>query len=69
MVARLPFDGLGTAVLTNDDAIGDYMTFAIVSRLVDEALGVQPEEWKTRWALPVYLYDAIYFHSLIKFQL
>ncbi|KAL4262563.1 Beta-lactamase-related domain-containing protein [Pleurotus pulmonarius] len=47
MVARLPFDGLGIAVLTNDDAIGGYMSFAIVSRLVDEALGIQPEEWKT----------------------
>ncbi|KAF7428064.1 hypothetical protein PC9H_007283 [Pleurotus ostreatus] len=49
MVARLPFDGLGIAVLTNDDAIGGYISFAIVSRLVDEALGIQPEDWKTNF--------------------
>lgn len=61
MVARLPFDGLGIAVLTNDDAIGGYMSFAIVSRLVDEALGIQPEEWKIRWVLLVHFRDATSF--------
>ncbi|ESK80791.1 penicillin-binding protein, partial [Moniliophthora roreri MCA 2997] len=43
--ARLPFDNIGVAVLTNDDDIGPIIREIIKYRLIDEALGLEPYDW------------------------
>uniref|UniRef100_A0A0W0FML0 Beta-lactamase-related domain-containing protein n=1 Tax=Moniliophthora roreri TaxID=221103 RepID=A0A0W0FML0_MONRR len=45
IVARLPFDNIGVAVLTNDDDIGPIIREIIKYRLIDEALGLEPYDW------------------------
>ncbi|KAK7054310.1 hypothetical protein VNI00_003503 [Paramarasmius palmivorus] len=46
-VARLPFDNIGVAVLTNDDDLGPIFNDIIKYRLIDEALGLEPFDWDT----------------------
>ncbi|KAJ8081130.1 hypothetical protein PM082_017972 [Marasmius tenuissimus] len=46
-VARLPFDNIGVAVLTNDDDTGVVFDRVIQYRLMDEALGLEPFDWET----------------------
>ncbi|KAJ8515597.1 hypothetical protein ONZ45_g6995 [Pleurotus djamor] len=46
MIARLPNEGFGFAVLTNDHDLGGNIAFALVSRLTDEALGLTPVDSK-----------------------
>ncbi|KAG5636733.1 hypothetical protein H0H81_007062 [Sphagnurus paluster] len=48
VVSRLPFDGLGVAVLTNDQDYGNYMHNIIKFRLIDEALGLEKIDWNAR---------------------
>jgi hypothetical protein len=49
-VTRLPFDGLGIAVLTNDDNYGPLFREAIKYRIIDAALGLEPVDWSARLA-------------------
>ncbi|KAL0577108.1 hypothetical protein V5O48_004861 [Marasmius crinis-equi] len=44
-VARMPFDNVGVAVLTNDDNTGSIFSQVIQNRLFDEALGLEVYPW------------------------
>ncbi|KAF9265205.1 beta-lactamase/transpeptidase-like protein [Marasmius fiardii PR-910] len=44
-LARLPFDNVGVAVLTNDDDTGPIFNNIIKYRLLDGALGLEPYNW------------------------
>lgn len=46
-LSRFPFDGVGIAVLTNDDQLGSSISLAIKYRLADQALGMSPLDSKT----------------------
>ncbi|KAF7431198.1 hypothetical protein PC9H_006919 [Pleurotus ostreatus] len=46
-LSRFPFDGVGIAVLTNDDQLGSSISLAIKYRLADQALGLSPLDSKT----------------------
>ncbi|RDB30019.1 hypothetical protein Hypma_013824 [Hypsizygus marmoreus] len=48
-VARLPFDNLGVAVLTNDNDYGSFIIQVIKGRLLDEALGLDKIDWHSRF--------------------
>ncbi|CAK5272774.1 unnamed protein product [Mycena citricolor] len=48
-VSRFPNEGLGIAVLTNDDVFGTYMKEVIKYRIIDEALGLESIDWNTRY--------------------
>ncbi|KAJ7249404.1 beta-lactamase/transpeptidase-like protein [Mycena rebaudengoi] len=52
-VTRLPFDGLGIAVLTNDDNYGPVFLEAIKYRIIDAALGLEPVDWSARYQASV----------------
>jgi hypothetical protein len=47
-VTRLPFDGIGIAVLTNDGNYGSYFGEAIKYRIIDAALGLDAVDWSAR---------------------
>ncbi|KAJ7249453.1 beta-lactamase/transpeptidase-like protein [Mycena rebaudengoi] len=53
-VTRLPFDGLGIAVLTNDDNYGPLFREAIKYRIIDAALGLEPVDWSARYQASVF---------------
>ncbi|KAL0567548.1 hypothetical protein V5O48_014444 [Marasmius crinis-equi] len=44
-IARLPFENIGVAVLTNDDDTGPTISQIIKFRLLDQALGLTPFDW------------------------
>ncbi|KAF4593591.1 hypothetical protein EYR40_008378 [Pleurotus pulmonarius] len=46
-VSRFPFDGVGIAVLTNDDQLGSSISLAVKYRLADQALGLSPLDSKS----------------------
>ncbi|KAJ7249450.1 beta-lactamase/transpeptidase-like protein [Mycena rebaudengoi] len=52
-VTRLPFDGLGIAVLTNDDNYGSLFCESIRYRIIDAALGLDPVDWSARFQASV----------------
>lgn len=41
-VTRLPFDGLGIAVLTNDNEYGSFYLESIKFRIIDAVMGLEP---------------------------
>ncbi|KAJ9091787.1 hypothetical protein QFC21_007090 [Naganishia friedmannii] len=47
-IMRIPGDGLGVAVMVNDDAFGTMFTDAVRWRIVDHLLGLEPVNWRTR---------------------
>ncbi|KAJ7655496.1 beta-lactamase/transpeptidase-like protein [Mycena rosella] len=47
-VTRLPLDGVGVAVLTNDD-MGQFTSGIIKYRILDEILGMDPVDWNSRY--------------------
>jgi hypothetical protein len=47
-VTRFPFDGLGIAVLTNDDDYGPLFREAIKFRIIDAAMGLDVIDWSAR---------------------
>ncbi|KAF8884178.1 beta-lactamase/transpeptidase-like protein [Infundibulicybe gibba] len=47
-ISRLPSDGLGVAILTNDDVFGDIFMQAIKGRVLDRALGLTEIDWDAR---------------------
>ncbi|KAJ9118537.1 hypothetical protein QFC22_003756 [Naganishia vaughanmartiniae] len=47
-VMRMPTEGLGVAVMVNDDAFGTMFTDAVRWRIVDHLLGLKPVDWRTR---------------------
>ncbi|TFK70847.1 beta-lactamase/transpeptidase-like protein [Pluteus cervinus] len=47
-IARLPSDGLGIAVFTNDDTYGGFFMDIIKFYLIDRALGLEPIDWNGR---------------------
>ncbi|KAF8067004.1 beta-lactamase/transpeptidase-like protein [Lyophyllum atratum] len=48
-IARLPNDGLGVMVYSNDNTFGGLTMEVIKYRLIDEALGLEPIDWSTRY--------------------
>lgn len=46
-LSRFPFDGVGIAVLTNDDKLGSSISLAVKYRLADQALKLSPLDSKT----------------------
>ncbi|GLB41335.1 putative beta-lactamase [Lyophyllum shimeji] len=48
-VTRLPNDGLGVMVYSNDETYGPVTLEIIKYRLIDEALGLEPVDWNTRY--------------------
>jgi hypothetical protein len=50
-ISRLPFDNVGVAVLTNDNLYGPYIMEIIRWRLLDEAIGLEPVDWSSRYVL------------------
>ncbi|RDB18674.1 Gigasin-6 [Hypsizygus marmoreus] len=48
-ISRLPYDGLGVAVLTNDNEHGKVQTEIIKNHILDKALGLDPIDWSGRW--------------------
>ncbi|KAJ7210967.1 beta-lactamase/transpeptidase-like protein [Mycena rebaudengoi] len=52
-VTRLPFDGIGIAVLTNDGNYGSYFGEAIKYRIIDAALGLDAVDWSARYQASV----------------
>ncbi|KAJ7255419.1 beta-lactamase/transpeptidase-like protein [Mycena rebaudengoi] len=52
-ITRLPFDGLGIAVLTNDDNYGPVFLEAIKYRIIDAAVGLEPVDWSARYQASV----------------
>lgn len=48
-VSRYPFDGVGIAVLTNDNELGNAISIAIKYRLSDQALGLSPIDSKAMY--------------------
>ncbi|KAJ7431232.1 beta-lactamase/transpeptidase-like protein [Mycena latifolia] len=47
MFTRFPFEGVGVAVLTNDDLF--YIRDIIRYRVMDELFGLEPVDWNTRY--------------------
>ncbi|KAF8884170.1 beta-lactamase/transpeptidase-like protein [Infundibulicybe gibba] len=47
-ISRLPNDGLGVAVLTNDDVYGDFLMQSIRGRVLDRVLGLTEINWDAR---------------------
>jgi hypothetical protein len=47
-IMRMPEEGLGVAVMVNDDAFGTMFTDAVRWRIVDHILGLEPVDWRTR---------------------
>lgn len=45
---RFPTEGLGIAVLSNDEMYGSYIQEVIKGRLADEALKLVPMDWNVR---------------------
>lgn len=52
-VARLPFDNIGVAVLTNDNDAGFIFMEEIKYRLIDEALGLEKLDLSSRYETPI----------------
>ncbi|KAI3614262.1 beta-lactamase [Moniliophthora roreri] len=50
-MARLPFENIGVAVMSNDDDIGGNLVDIIKYRLIDEALGLEPFDWNTAYQI------------------
>ncbi|KAF8884172.1 beta-lactamase/transpeptidase-like protein [Infundibulicybe gibba] len=48
LISRLPDDGLGVAVLTNDDDYGSLFMQVIKARIFDRALGLTKIDWDAR---------------------
>ncbi|KAJ7261002.1 beta-lactamase/transpeptidase-like protein [Mycena rebaudengoi] len=48
-VTRLPFDGLGIAVLTNDNEYGSFYLESIKFRIIDAVMGLEPIDWSARY--------------------
>ncbi|KAG6826128.1 hypothetical protein H0H92_001047 [Tricholoma furcatifolium] len=55
-VSRLPNDGIGVAVLTNDNEYGKLISQLVKYYIMDRALGLTPIDWSTRHVLlpPIY---------------
>ncbi|RDB26831.1 Gigasin-6 [Hypsizygus marmoreus] len=49
VIARLPFNNLGVAVLTNDNEYGGVISEIIRYRLLDVSLGLEPVDWNSRY--------------------
>ncbi|KAJ6469452.1 beta-lactamase/transpeptidase-like protein [Mycena sanguinolenta] len=47
-ITRLPEDGAGVAVFTNDD-LGEYTSLIIKYRIIDAILGMDPLDWDSRY--------------------
>ncbi|KAJ7494033.1 beta-lactamase/transpeptidase-like protein, partial [Mycena latifolia] len=47
-ITRFPADGVGIAVLTNDD-FGELMKEVIKFRILDEVFGLEPVDWNSRF--------------------
>jgi hypothetical protein len=47
-VTRYPFDGVGVAIMTNDDAFGPLLKEIIKFRIADEAFKLEPVDWNSR---------------------
>ncbi|KAJ7111218.1 hypothetical protein C8R44DRAFT_633279, partial [Mycena epipterygia] len=52
-ITRFPNEGVGIAVLTNDDAFGIQFGDVIKFRLIDEVFGLDPVDWNSRSKLAV----------------
>ncbi|KAF9463777.1 beta-lactamase/transpeptidase-like protein [Collybia nuda] len=50
-IARLPFDNVGVAVLTNDFTYGSYFAEIIKYGLLDQALGLELVDWNSRFKM------------------
>ncbi|KAJ7908943.1 beta-lactamase/transpeptidase-like protein [Mycena leptocephala] len=48
-VTRYPFDGVGVAIMTNDDAFGPLLKEIIKFRIADEAFKLEPVDWNSRY--------------------
>ncbi|KAJ7670403.1 hypothetical protein B0H17DRAFT_948817, partial [Mycena rosella] len=48
-VARFPNDGVGIAIFTNDDTVGPLLKEVIKYRIIDEAFGLDPVDWNSRY--------------------
>ncbi|KIK54979.1 hypothetical protein GYMLUDRAFT_99753 [Collybiopsis luxurians FD-317 M1] len=48
MITRFPFDNVGVAVLSNDDAFGGPFSQVIKYRIVDEIFDIEPIDWNSR---------------------
>ncbi|RDB18673.1 Gigasin-6 [Hypsizygus marmoreus] len=48
-ISRLPYDGLGVAVLTNDNEHGKVQTEIVKNYILDKALGLEPIDWSSRY--------------------
>jgi hypothetical protein len=46
-ITRFPADGVGIAVLTNED-LGEYTNNIMKYRLIDEVFGLDPVDWDSR---------------------
>ncbi|KAF8884177.1 beta-lactamase/transpeptidase-like protein [Infundibulicybe gibba] len=51
LISRLPNDGLGVAVLSNDDIYGGVFAEVVRGRVLDRALGLTEIDWDTRFKL------------------
>jgi hypothetical protein len=49
MISRIPSDNLGVAILSNDAISGGLIMQIIRYRLLDEALGLEPIDWNSRF--------------------
>lgn len=47
-ITRLPYEGLGIAVFTNDDLFGPYIHDIIKFYLIDRALGLETIDWNSQ---------------------
>jgi hypothetical protein len=50
-ISRLPFDNIAVAVLTNDNLYGQFIKEIIKGRILDEAIGLEPVDWSSRYTL------------------
>ncbi|KAJ7512257.1 hypothetical protein B0H11DRAFT_2214060 [Mycena galericulata] len=48
-ITRFPFDGVGIAAITNDDVFGPLLKEIIKFRIADEAFGLDPVDWDSRF--------------------
>jgi hypothetical protein len=63
VICRIPYDNLGIAVLTNDMDNGGNIMEVIKFRLLDEALGMTPIDWNSRFALLLSSHPREAFHN------
>ncbi|KAJ7484270.1 beta-lactamase/transpeptidase-like protein [Mycena latifolia] len=48
-ITRFPNDGVGIAIFTNDDNAGPLLKEVLKFRIADEAFGLDPVDWKSRY--------------------